>query len=281
MHRRSPLGLALTYLALLLAAVFVLLPIWGLLRNALDGTLYGAPTNFQFFPEEWSLQPFIDVWQNPSQALGILGLLKNTIIVSGGAALIAVGFGAGMAYAFARFRFPGREVGLFSLLLGTLLPPVALMTPLFVLLTILGVRTTLVGLMMVYTAFSMPFCIWNMRASFQAVPLDIEEAALLDGASHRETFRFITLPMALPSIGVAALIAFILGYTEFALGWLFVESANNVTLAMAVSGYWAQSAVAWNRLSALAILMSIPVVAIFLILNRMLSRGWLLGMTGE
>lgn len=281
MRKRSPLGLVLTYAGLLLTALFVLLPIWGLMRNALDGSLYGAPTSFQLLPEEFSFEPFRDVWVNPSQALGILGLLRNTFIVSGGAALIAVGFGAGMAYAFARFRFPGRELGLFSLLLGTLLPPVALMTPLFVLLTILGLRTSLFGLMIVYTAFSMPFCIWNMRSSFQAVPVDIDEAALLDGATHWQTFRHVTLPMALPSIGVAALIAFILGYTEFALGWLFVESARNVTLAMAVSGYWAQSAVAWNRLSALAIMMSIPVVLIFLSLNRMLSRGWLLGMTED
>jgi len=281
MRRRPTFGLIFTYLGLLLAAIFVLLPIWNLMRNALDGALYGAPTHFQLAPEEWSIQPFIDVWRNPSQALGILGLLKNTILVSGGAALIAVGFGAGMAYAFARFRFPGRELGLFSLLLGTLLPPVALMTPLFVLLTILGIRTTLFGLMIVYTAFSMPFCVWNMRSSFQAVPVEIEEAALLDGASHFQTFRHVTLPMALPSIGVAALIAFLLGYTEFALGWLFVENARNVTLAMTVSGYWSQAAASWNRLSALAIMMSIPVVLIFLLLNRMLSRGWLLGMTEE
>jgi ABC-type glycerol-3-phosphate transport system permease component len=151
------------------------------------------------------------------------------------------------------------------------------MTPLYILLSELGVRTTLFGLMIVYTAFSMPFCIWNMRVAFQAIPLEIEESAYLDGASNWVTFLRITLPLALPSIAVAALLAFLLGYTEFAIGWLFVESSENVTMAMAVSGMMRRSGAEWSNLSALALLMSIPVVVIFMFLYRYLMRGLLTG----
>ena len=89
-----------------------------------------------------------------------------------------------MAYAFARLRFPGRRAGLFGLLVGAFLPPVALMMPLYIILSIIQLRTSLAGLTIVYTAFAMPFCVWNMRAAFQAVPNDLEEAAFLDGADR-------------------------------------------------------------------------------------------------
>jgi arabinogalactan oligomer/maltooligosaccharide transport system permease protein len=150
------------------------------------------------------------------------------------------------------------------------------MTPLYVLLTILGVRATLFGLMIVYTAFAMPFCIWNMRAAFQAVPKELEEAAFLEGASSAVAFLRVTLPLALPSIAVAGLMAFLIGYTEFAIGWLFVEKGENVTLAMAVSGMLGHG-VPWSHVAALAILMSLPVVLIFLLLQRYLMRGLLIG----
>ena len=263
-------------LALMIVALFVLVPIWGMGRLAFDGALKGAPVSFRMWPEQFSLAAFVKVWDAPAQALSFVGLLKNSLVVAGGAASASVLFGASMAYAFARFRFPGRRVGLFGLLLGTLLPPVALMTPLYVLLTILGVRTSLLGLMIVYMAFSMPFCIWNMRSAFQAVPEQLEEAAFLEGATPLVAFWRVTLPLALPSIAVAALIAFLIGYTEFAIGWLFVERGENVTLAMAVSGMLGFGE-AWSNLAALALLMSLPVVVLFLILRRYLMRGLLMG----
>lgn len=277
MHRLG-LGKQLLYqLGLFAIAIFVLLPLWGTVRLAFDASLFGAPTQFHWWPVEFSIQPFIDTWNTPSQLLSFIGLLRNSLFVAGGAALCSVAFGASMAYAFARFRFPGRSVGLFTLLLGTLLPQVALMTPLYVLLTVLGIRASLIGLMIVYTAFSMPFCIWNMRAAFQSVSKELEEAAFIEGATSWTAFWRVTLPLALPSIAVAALLAFLVGYTEFAIGWLFVESGENVTLAMAVSGLMRQGSYAWSKISALAIMMSLPVVLLFLFLRRYLLRGLLIG----
>jgi arabinogalactan oligomer/maltooligosaccharide transport system permease protein len=279
--RRPSLTKQLAYqLGLALVALFVLLPIWGMARLAFDGALSSAPVTFRVWPERFSIESFQKVWNSPSQSLSFLGLVRNSLIVAGGAAATSLAFGLSMAYAFARFRFPGRRIGLFGLLLGTLLPQVALMMPLYVLLTILGVRTSLLGLMIVYTAFSMPFCIWNMRSAFQAVPKELEEAAFLEGATQWIAFWRVTLPLALPSVAVAALIAFLIGYTEFAIGWLFVESGENVTLAMAVSGLLGQSP-AWSQLAALAILMNLPVVLIFLLLRRYLMRGLLLGRIEE
>ncbi len=280
MRRISPRQQVVTQLLLCVVALFVLVPVWGLLRLALDGAIKGAPTEFRIWPEQFTLDLFRQVWEQPSQALSVPGLLRNSLVVAGGAALCSVALGASMAYAFARFAFPGRKGGLFALLVGALLPPVALMTPLYMLLSALGLRTSLLGLMIVYAAFSMPFCVWNMRAAFQAVAVELEEAAFLDGASPWMAFRRVTLPLALPAIAVAALIAFLIGYTEFAIGWLFVESSENVTLAMAVSGMAGQTG-AWSKQAALALLMSLPVMVLFLVLQRYLLHGLLIGVAGE
>jgi arabinogalactan oligomer/maltooligosaccharide transport system permease protein len=236
---------------------------------------------FRLVPREFTFDVFRQVWERPAQTLSFLGALKNSLIVAGGAALIAVAFGASMAYAFARFRFPGQRVGLFTLLLVALLPPVALMTPLYILLSALNLRTTLFGIMIVYAAISMPLCVWNMRAAFQAVPKEIEEAAFIDGATQWQTFRQVTLRLALPSIGVAALIAFLIGYSEFAIGWLFVDKPDNVTLAMAISGLQRNIGLSWNTLAAAAIMMSIPVVIVFIMLQKYLLRGSLFGAVEE
>jgi len=271
-----------TQLGLLVVGLFVLMPVWTMVYMAFDGSIRGWPTEFRLLPAQPTLDVFRQVWEKPAQTLSFLGLLRNSFAAAGGAAVLSVSFGAGMAYAFARYRFPGHKAGLFGLLVGALLPPVALMAPLYVLLTAIGVRTTLLGLVIVYTAFSMPFCIWNMRSAFQAVPKELEEAAFLDGADSFVTFQRVTLPLALPSIAVAAFIAFLIGYSEFVLGWLFVEKPDTVTLAMAISGMIRSGgSVSWPHLSALAIFMSLPVVVVFLFLQRYLLRGLLFGAVEE
>jgi len=250
----------------LIVAVFVLLPIWELAYLAFG--VIGWPTEFRLLPAKPTLSVFVTIWQHPGQSVTFLTALQNSLIVSCGAALLSIAIGASMAYAFARFRFPGHQAGLFVLLLAILLPPVALMTPLYILLRAAHLQATLLALIIVYASFSMPFAIWNMRSAFQSIAKELEEAAFLDGAGHFTTFRLVSLPLALPAIGVAALVAFLISYSEFAMGWLFVERAQNVTLAMAIYGILNGSNLSWSWLAALAVLMSIPVVLIFVLLQK-------------
>ncbi len=280
--RKVPLWQQMAYqLVFALIALFVLAPLWGMAQMAFDGSIKGWPIDFRIVPKEFTLAVFQQAWDKPAQSRSFLGLLQNSFIASGGAMVLSVILGTSMAYAFARFRFPGRRTGLFALLFGTLLPPVALMTPLFLLLSALGVRTTLFGLVIVYTALAMPFCIWNMRAAFQAVPRELEDAAFLDGASVWAAFWNVTLPLALPSIAVAALVAFLAGYSEFAMAWLFIDNSENVTLAMAISGMVGATGASWNLLAALSLWMTIPVVIVFLVLQRYLLDRFLIGQVGE
>lgn len=271
-----------TQLALIVTGLFVIFPLWGIMRLAFDGSLRSRATDFRFFPKVWSFDAFLNVLDKPYQSVDFEILLRNSLLISLGAALAAVLLGMSLAYAFARFRFPGRQVGLFAILLTAVLPPVAFMTPLYIILGLMQIRTTLLGLVIVYSAFAMPFCIWNMRAAFQAIPKEVEEAAFLDGASDLKTFLFITLPLAMPSIAVAGLIAFLMAYSEFALGWLFVDKADNVTLAMSIYAMvQSGGAQPWSYLGSLALIMSIPVVILFLIFQRTLLDRMMFGSVGE
>jgi ABC-type glycerol-3-phosphate transport system permease component len=268
-----------------LAGLFVLLPVWGMARLAFDGALIGRPTEFRWLPKQFSVEAFLKVLDRPYQSVDFTLLLQNSMLVSISAALLAIVLGVSLAYAFARFRFPGRNAGLFILLLTAILPPVAFMAPLYILLSILKIRTTLMALIIVYAAFGMPFCIWNMRSAFQSIPKEVEEAAFLDGASDLKTFFFITLPLALPSIAVAGLVAFLTGYSEFALGWLFVEKADTVTLAMAiyaiVQSQYQGGAQPWSYLGSLALIIAAPVVAVFIVLQRALLDRMTFGSAGD
>lgn len=253
---------------------FVILPIWGIVRLAFDGSLKGRPTEFRILPKQFSLDAFLKVLDKPYQSVDFAILLKNSLVVSFSAAALALLLGASLAYAFARFRFPGRQPGLFILLLAAILPPIAFTTPLYIVLSLLKIRTSLLGLTIVYAVFAMPFCIWNMRAAFQSIPKELEEAAYLDGAGYFTTFKMISLPLALPSIAVASLIAFLMAYSEFAIGWLFVERADTVTLAMSIYAMsinqYLGGAQPWSYLGSLALIMSVPVIFIFLLFQRLL-----------
>ena len=263
---------------LILVGLYVILPIWGMVRLAFDGSLLGRPTEFRWLPKFFSIEVFLKVLDRPYQSVNFSTLLINSLEVSTGAALLAILLGTSLAYAFARYRFPGRQPGLFLILLTAILPPIAFTTPLYIVLSILKIRTTLLGLTIVYATFAMPFCIWNMRSAFQAIPRELEETAFMDGAGNLKTFLFISLPLALPSIAIAGLIAFLLAYSEFAIGWLFVERSDTVTLAMSIYAMiLSGSSQPWSYLGSLVLIMSMPVVIIFLVLQRTLLNRMMFG----
>jgi arabinogalactan oligomer / maltooligosaccharide transport system permease protein len=265
-------------IALVVIGFYVILPIWSILRLAFDSSLQGRPTEFRLFPKEFSFEPLLKVLDRPYQSVDFWTLFSNSLLVSFGAALAATLLGAALAYAFARFRFAGRNAGLFIILLTAVLPMVAFTTPFYILLSTLGIRTELIALVIVYAAFAMPFCIWNMRAAFQSVPRELEEAAMLDGAGHLTTFTNITLPIALPSIAIAALLGFLTAYSEFTFGWLFVERADTVTLAMAIYAILASGSLQpWSQIGALMLVMSVPVVIIFILFQYTLLETMLFG----
>jgi len=271
-------------LVLVPVAVFVLAPIWILVILATDASITGLPDAFRLLPAEPTLERLVEAWVRPDRTLDFMGLLRNSLFVAGCAAGASLLLGASLAYAFARMRFPGNRAGLLAVLVGAFLPPVALAVPIYFIFLALensvpglreiGFRGSTVALAILYASFAMPLCVWLMRSAFRAVPAELEEAAFVEGATRATAFRKVTLPLAAPSILVAALVAFLLAYSEFALAWLFASKEENVTLAMELAGaqigFYATS---WGPTAAHALLMTIPVVVVFIALQRMLLRG--------
>ena len=281
-----------TQAILVLVGLFVLVPIWALAIIATDASVLGLPRSFELVPISPTTDRFVQAWVRPDHELDFIGLLRNSLFVSGLSALVALVFGSSMAYAFARLRFPGRRAGLFVVLVGAFLPPIAIATPMFILffalestipaLRDLGFRGSTVALAILYAAFALPLTIWLMRAAFWSVPAELEDAAMVDGAGRLRTFVSITLPVAAPSILVTALVAFLLGYSEFAIAWLFAQTEENITLAMVlVTAQVGIFSTNWGQTAAHALLMTAPVVIIFVALQRLLLKGSLVGSASD
>jgi arabinogalactan oligomer/maltooligosaccharide transport system permease protein len=272
----------ITQVCLALAGSFVVVPLLWIARLAFDATITTKPQDAALIPHEWTFANFARAWASPISNYSFVHLLGNSLLVAGSTALIALVFGTTTAYAFARYRFPGRRAGLFAMLVLLTLPPAGLMAPYFIFMLSIGLRGSLLGLVFAYSAITLPLAIWTVRNAVQGVPLDQEEAAVLEGASRLHVFARITLPQIGPAVAVAAFIAFVLAWSEFALGWGLISDPDRVTLAMALytmRGSFAN--VSWGLMSAMALMLALPVLALFYLLGRYLLSGLTLGAASE
>ena len=281
------------HLFLIAVLVIVLFPILWIFSMALDPRDIDKPLELTMIPPGASFESFrrvlLEPWgllcknpSDPSTCMTFMLLLKNSMIVALGTSLIAVFLGATAAYAFSRFQFIGRQVGMLGFIILLMLPSSATLAPLFVLLSQIKIgdeslRLTLLGLMLAYGSTTLPFAIWNLKGYFDTVPKELEEAALIDGASMIQTFLRIIMPLSVPALAVTVLFAFMSGWTEFILAWTFLEDPSRFTLAMALRSMQGQFSTPWSDFSAMSILMSIPILVLFFALQRYLVSGLTVG----
>lgn len=274
---------------LLLVTATVLFPILWIFSMALDPRDIDKPLELTLIPPGASFEsfrrvlfePFNLLCKNPSDVSSCMTfgrLLGNSLLVALGTSVIAVVLGMTAAYAFSRFRFIGRSAGMLGFIVLLMLPATATIAPIYVLLSQIKIgsetlRTTLFGLMLAYGASTLPFSIWNLKGYFDTVPKELEEAAWIDGCSVTETFVRIILPLSVPAMAVTILFSFMTGWTEFVFAWTLLEDPSRFTLAMALRSMQGQYATPWSDFSAMSILMSIPIVILFFLLQRYLVSG--------
>ncbi len=199
--------------------------------------------------------------------------LLNSLVVSAAASLVGIAVSVTAAYAFSRWEFPGRKAGMRALLVTQMFPSVVVAVPLYVILQMLGLLDTLTGLVLVYSSTTVPFSVWMLKGYFDTLPRELEEAALLDGATRLGVLRRVVLPLARPAIAVTALFSFMNGWNEFILAATFLNQEKLFTLPVALQSYVGDHAVEWGRFAAGAIIVSIPVMALFFVLQRHLVGG--------
>jgi arabinogalactan oligomer/maltooligosaccharide transport system permease protein len=199
--------------------------------------------------------------------------LANSVVVSLATAAVGVVIAIPTAYALARFRFVGKERGIAGLLATQMFPTVASAIPLYLILDALHLLNTRTGLVVCYASTSVPFAIFQLRAAFEAIPVDLEEAAMVDGATRFGAFLRVVLPAARPAIAVTALFAFMSAYNEYILAATLLGREEMFTLPVVLQRYIGEYDQQWERFAAGALVVSIPVMALFYVAQRHLVAG--------
>ena len=264
----------LSHALLVVVSFIVLYPVLWVVRMALtEGQAFAM--GLSPIPQHPSLQNFIDIVTTTDlSGTWVFGhQLANSVIISGATALIGVGLATSAAYAFSRFTFPGRELGMLSLLVTQMFPATMMMIPLYVLLDVMNLLDTRSGLILVYSTTSIPFSTWMLKGYFDTIPKELEEAARMDGASTARIFFSIILPLAKPAIAITALFSFMTAWNEFILAAKFMNAATSYTLPVVLQGYVGARSTAWGHFAAGAVLVSTPVMVLFFFVQKHLQGG--------
>lgn len=203
--------------------------------------------------------------------------LKNSIIVSSCVTLFGMTLAATSGYALARYNFKGKRWAMLSLVATQMFPASMLLLPFFIVLSQLQLINNFWGLFIIYSATALPFCIWQMKAYYDTIPKELEEAALLDGCSPFQAFYKIILPLSLPALAITALFNFMSAWSEYAVAAVVLQDPELYTLPLGLKSFQASLATQWGLYAAGSLVVSIPIVALFLFLSRYLISGLTLG----
>ena len=268
--RRSPLEAALVHAVLIAMVMIVLYPVLWVVKMAFSPS-QAFSLSLSLLPEQWTLHNFRELLTADG---GIFWRqLLNSLVVAGATTVVGVLLSCTAAYAFSRFRFPGRSVGMATFLITQMFPGVVMAIPLYILLDNLGLLNSLTGLVLVYSTTAVPFCVWMLKGYFDTIPVDLEEAAVMDGAGQWTIFTRIVLPLAKPAIAVTALFSFMTAWNEFILAATFLSDERMYTVPVVLQRFVGDHSTEWGYFAAGAIIVSIPVMLLFFKLQTYLVSG--------
>ncbi len=245
-----------------------LFPVLWVLKMALRPEQSFA-TSLNPLPTTFSLQNFEDLVTAPFFGRQLL----NSVLVAGSTTVLGVFLACTAAYAFSRFRFPGRRAGLMAFLVTQMFPGTMMMIPLYHVLDQLSLLDRWGGLALVYATTAIPFCVWMLKGYFDTIPRELEESALMDGASQLVIFWRIILPLSRPAIAVTALFSFMTAWNEYILAATFMSDERAYTLPVRLQHYVGDYTTEWGHFAAGAVLVSLPVMALFFALQKHLVGG--------
>lgn len=270
----STLERVLVHVALAAGVVFAVYPILWVVSLALTPRGAVEPSVFP-----WPDAPSLDNARlvvgggAPGRSWLFLTQLGNSLVVSLATAAAAILVATPASYALARFSFIGKKAGVEGLLLTQMFPGVASAVPLYVLLDVLHLLDTRSGLVLVYAATAVPFAVFQLRGAFEAIPVDLEEAAMVDGATRVQAFLKVALPAARPALAVTALFAFMSAWNEFILAATLLGRESAFTLPVVLQSYVGEYDTNWGAFAAGAVIVSVPVMILFYVAQRQLVSG--------
>jgi multiple sugar transport system permease protein len=276
--RRSPTAPPTSFLwtrrvFLLLLAVFVLVPVYVMISSSLK-PLQDVSGQFSWIPSRITFRPYIDIWHT----VPLARYFVNSLIVSVSATVCSVVIAIFAAYSVSRYRFRGKRVFTVTVLSTQMLPGILFLLPLFLIFVNIGNQTGIqlygsrIGLILTYLTFSLPFSIWMLTGYFDSVPRELDEASLVDGCGPLGALFRVVIPAAVPGIVAVAVYSFMTAWGEVLFASIMTNDSTR-TLAIGLQGYSTQTDVYWNQVMAASLVVSVPVVAGFLLLQRYLIAG--------
>jgi arabinogalactan oligomer/maltooligosaccharide transport system permease protein len=234
-------------------------------------------TEWEWFPADATIDSYLELFTEQP----FVTWLGNSLLVSAAVTLIAVALASTAGYAFSRFRFVGRGGMMLTILTTQMFPATMLLLPLYVMIAKLGLVNTFLGLCVFYVATALPFCVWQMKGFYDTIPRSLEEAARIDGCDRWQAFWRVILPLAVPGLVITALFSFMTAWSEYLVAAQVLQDREMFTLPVGLKSFQASMSTQWGLYAAASILVSVPVVVMFLVLSRYLVSGMTLGSVKE
>ncbi len=230
-------------------------------------------TSLALIPEGASL----DNYRELLFETGFLQWMGNSFFVSLVVTVTGVALASTAGYALSRYRFRGKKSILSGLLITQMFPATMLLLPMYVMLINLQLLNTFLGIIVIYTATALPFCVWQMKGYYDTIPVALEEAAQIDGCSPWQAFYQVIFPLAAPALVITALFSFMTAWNEYVVANVVLQDSEMFTLPLGLKLFQSTLTTKWGLYAAGSLLVSIPVVALFLMLSRYLISGLTLG----
>jgi ABC-type glycerol-3-phosphate transport system permease component len=259
-------------IAIILVIIFFMMPMFWLLTTAFKfgREAFAIPPKWIFF--DYTLKNFREVWQNTQ----VVRFLNNSIIVTTGTTILSLLLGVPAGFAIARSKSVLINMSSYFFLLLLMVPPIAMLIPFYLIMRDLRLLGTYPALIILDTVFDASFVVWMMRSYFKDVPQEMEEAALVDGASHFQAFFKIALPLSLPGIVASALYCIIFSWNDFLFA-LMLTSPKTKTIPLGILASFSAVEINWGIMAVMCIFAIIPAVIISLFLNRYFVQGLTMG----
>ncbi|MFI9455478.1 carbohydrate ABC transporter permease [Amycolatopsis sp. NPDC052450] len=254
-------------------ALFTLVPLYAMVSSSLK-PLGDVQGKWEWLPTTLTIQPFFDIWET----IPLAEYFVNSLVISGSAAILSVVIAIFAAYALSRFRFRGKNFFKMTVLSTQMFPGILFLLPLFLIFVNIGNTTGIVlygsrlGLIITYLTFSLPFAIWMLAGYIDSIPKELDEAAMVDGTGPLGALIRVVIPAAMPGIVAVGIYSFMTAWGEVLFASVMTDSGTR-TLAVGLQEYSTQVQVYWNQVMAASLIVSVPVVAGFLLLQRYLVAG--------
>jgi multiple sugar transport system permease protein len=257
------------YAAIVFYLTFALFPLYWLLKIAVtpDRLIYTDGT--RMWPSEFTLSNFTAVLFQTD----FLSYFTNSLVVSLGTATLTTLFAAGAGYAFSRFNFGGKKIIIAVMLITQMFPLLMIIAPIYKIIASLGLLNSLTSLIIVYTAFNIPFATFLMQSFFDGIPKDLEEAAMMDGCSRFQAMRLVVLPLTLPGLGATLGFVFTAAWSELLFALMLISKNDTMTFPVGLLTFVSKFSVDWGQMMAAGVLALIPSCLFFIFIQRYLVQG--------